>query len=167
MALSMTYSLSQQPNKSQVSQLWAWVNAHTQAYRKYKGTLRRFHHSKPTLAWSATQAYKPKEFTMFPHRVHSDFSHTHPNSLMLLPLDLLPHYGNKSMLIVYMNGVTYMFIQHNNVYLMSASRQNCNVSSHLLFLHRIVDVSKPAALHFLFDSKRVVIPFTSRKLCEF
>ena len=104
---------------------------------------------------------------MFPHRVHSDFSHTHPNSLMLLPLDLLPHYGNKSMLIVYMNGVTYMFIQHSNVYLMSASRQNCNVASHLLFRHRIVDVSKPAALRFLFDSKRVVIPFTSRKLCEF
>ena len=104
---------------------------------------------------------------MFPHRVHSDFSHTHPNSLMLLPLDLLPHYGNKSTLIVYKNGVTYVFIQHSNVYLMSALRQNCNVASHLLFLHRIVDVSKPAALRFLFDSKRVVIPFTSRKLCEF
>ena len=60
-----------------------------------------------------------------------------------------------------------MFIQHSNVYLMSASRQNCNAASHLLFLHRIVDVSKPAALRFLFDLKRVVIPFTSRKLCEF
>ena len=150
-----------------MSQLWAWVNAHTQAYRKYKGTLRRFPHSKPTLAWSATQAYKPTKFTMFPHRVHSDFSHTHTNSLMLLPLDLLPHYGNKFVLIVYKNGVTYMFIQHSNVYLMSALRQNCNVASHLLFRHRIVDVSKPAALRCLFDSKRVVIPFTSRKLCEF
>uniref|UniRef100_A0A2N9GUZ0 MHD domain-containing protein n=1 Tax=Fagus sylvatica TaxID=28930 RepID=A0A2N9GUZ0_FAGSY len=44
--------------------------------------------------------------------------------------------------VVYDNGVTYMFIQHNNVYLMSASRQNCNAASLLLFLHRIVDVFK-------------------------
>ena len=69
--------------------------------------------------------------------------------------------------VMYENGVTYMFIQHCNVYLMSASRQNCNAASHLLFLHRIVDVSKPAALRFVFDSKRVVIPFAARKLCEF
>ncbi|KAF9625675.1 hypothetical protein IFM89_025460 [Coptis chinensis] len=40
------------------------------------------------------------------------------------------------------NGVSYMFIQHNNVYLMTASRQNCNAASHLLFLHRVVDVFK-------------------------
>lgn len=39
------------------------------------------------------------------------------------------------------NGVTYLFIQHNNVYVMTASRQNCNAASLLLFLHRIVDVS--------------------------
>ncbi|XP_023924267.1 AP-1 complex subunit mu-2 [Quercus suber] len=44
--------------------------------------------------------------------------------------------------VMYENGVTYMFIQHSNVYLMSASRQNCNAASHLLFLHRIVDVFK-------------------------
>jgi AP-1 complex subunit mu len=37
-------------------------------------------------------------------------------------------------------GVTYMFIQHNNVFLLTASRQNCNASSILLFLHRVVDV---------------------------
>ncbi|KAA8542267.1 hypothetical protein F0562_023597 [Nyssa sinensis] len=42
----------------------------------------------------------------------------------------------------YDNGVTYMFIQHNNVYLMTASRQNCNAASLLLFLHRLVDVFK-------------------------
>ncbi|KAK9119788.1 hypothetical protein Scep_017881 [Stephania cephalantha] len=41
--------------------------------------------------------------------------------------------------VVYDNGVTYMFIQHNNVYLMTASRQNCNAASLLLFLHRLVD----------------------------
>lgn len=33
-----------------------------------------------------------------------------------------------------------MFIQHNNVYLMIASRQNCNAASLLLFLHRVIDV---------------------------
>lgn len=38
------------------------------------------------------------------------------------------------------NGVSYMFLQHNNVYLMAASRQNCNAASILFFLHRIVDV---------------------------
>lgn len=43
--------------------------------------------------------------------------------------------------VAYDSGVTYMFIQHNNVYLMIASRQNCNAASLLLFLHRIVDVS--------------------------
>ncbi|KAG5536952.1 hypothetical protein RHGRI_024398 [Rhododendron griersonianum] len=42
----------------------------------------------------------------------------------------------------YDNGVTYMFIQHSNVFLMTASRQNCNAASLLLFLHRIVDVFK-------------------------
>ncbi|KAK6249570.1 hypothetical protein SCA6_003575 [Theobroma cacao] len=44
--------------------------------------------------------------------------------------------------VVYDNGVTYLFIQHNNVYLLTASRQNCNAASLLLFLHRIVDVFK-------------------------
>lgn len=43
--------------------------------------------------------------------------------------------------VVYDNGVSYMFIQHNNVYLMTASRQNCNAASLLFFLHRVVDVS--------------------------
>uniref|UniRef100_A0A0E0FRU1 MHD domain-containing protein n=1 Tax=Oryza nivara TaxID=4536 RepID=A0A0E0FRU1_ORYNI len=40
-------------------------------------------------------------------------------------------------------GVTYMFIQHNNVFLLTASRQNCNAASILLFLHRVVDVRIP------------------------
>uniref|UniRef100_A0A0E0DUC2 MHD domain-containing protein n=1 Tax=Oryza meridionalis TaxID=40149 RepID=A0A0E0DUC2_9ORYZ len=39
-------------------------------------------------------------------------------------------------------GVSYMFIQHNNVFLLTASRQNCNAASILLFLHRVVDVFK-------------------------
>lgn len=37
--------------------------------------------------------------------------------------------------------MTYLFIQHNNVYVMTASRQNCNAASLFLFLHRVVDVS--------------------------
>nr|GME07866.1 AP-1 complex subunit mu-2-like [Ipomoea batatas] len=36
----------------------------------------------------------------------------------------------------------YVFIQHKNIYLLTASRQNCNAASLLLFLHRIVDVFK-------------------------
>lgn len=43
--------------------------------------------------------------------------------------------------VVHDNGVSYLFLQHNNVYLMAASRQNCNAGSILFFLHRIVDVS--------------------------
>jgi hypothetical protein len=42
--------------------------------------------------------------------------------------------------VVYDNGVSYMFIQHSNVYLMAASRQNCNAASLISFLHRVVDV---------------------------
>ncbi|KAM1295404.1 hypothetical protein ACFX2H_015216 [Malus domestica] len=44
--------------------------------------------------------------------------------------------------VVYDNGVSYMFVQHNNIYLMIASRQNCNAASLLLFLHRVIDVFK-------------------------
>ncbi|CAI6002033.1 unnamed protein product [Closterium sp. NIES-65] len=40
------------------------------------------------------------------------------------------------------NGVTYLFIQHNNVYLMIATRQNANAASLLLFLHKAVEVFK-------------------------
>ncbi|CAN0929436.1 AP-1 complex subunit mu-2 [Linum grandiflorum] len=44
--------------------------------------------------------------------------------------------------VVYDNGVSYMFIQHSNIYLMTAARQNCNAASLLSFLHRVVDVFK-------------------------
>jgi len=43
-------------------------------------------------------------------------------------------------------GVTYMFIQHSNVFLLTAARQNCNAASILLFLHRVVDVRALASL---------------------
>ena len=45
--------------------------------------------------------------------------------------------------VAYDNGVTYMFVQHSNIYLMIASRQNCNAASLISFLHRVVDVSFP------------------------
>lgn len=35
-----------------------------------------------------------------------------------------------------------MFIQHKNVYLLAASRQNCNAASILFFLHLAVNVSR-------------------------
>eukprot|EP00246_Nothoceros_aenigmaticus_P003574 TRINITY_DN14752_c0_g1_i1.p1 TRINITY_DN14752_c0_g1~~TRINITY_DN14752_c0_g1_i1.p1 ORF type:complete len:469 (-),score=84.44 TRINITY_DN14752_c0_g1_i1:285-1571(-) len=44
--------------------------------------------------------------------------------------------------VVQDDGVTYLFIQYNNVYIMTASKQNCNACSLLLFLHRVVDVFK-------------------------
>ncbi|KAJ6725669.1 AP COMPLEX SUBUNIT MU [Salix purpurea] len=44
--------------------------------------------------------------------------------------------------VVYDNGVSYMFIQHSNVYLMAASRQNCNAASLISFLHSVVNVFK-------------------------
>lgn len=43
--------------------------------------------------------------------------------------------------VVVDDGVSYMFIQYNNVYVLTAARQNCNAASMLLFLHRVVDVS--------------------------
>ncbi|KAG6470738.1 hypothetical protein ZIOFF_071815 [Zingiber officinale] len=44
--------------------------------------------------------------------------------------------------VVFDGGISYTFIQHNNVFLMTAARQNCNAASILLFLHRVVDVFK-------------------------
>ncbi|CAL1390528.1 unnamed protein product [Linum trigynum] len=44
--------------------------------------------------------------------------------------------------VVYEDGTTYMFIQHNNIYLLVATKHNCNAASLLLFLHRTVQVFK-------------------------
>ncbi|KAG6386552.1 hypothetical protein SASPL_151718 [Salvia splendens] len=44
--------------------------------------------------------------------------------------------------ICYDNGVSYVFIQHSNVYILAASRQNSNAATLLVFLHRVVDVLK-------------------------
>ncbi|XP_071723682.1 AP-1 complex subunit mu-2-like [Rutidosis leptorrhynchoides] len=56
--------------------------------------------------------------------------------------------------IVFDNGVTYLFIQHNNLYLVVASTQNCNAASLLLFLHRIVHVFKHYFKEFQEESLR-------------
>lgn len=61
---------------------------------------------------------------------------------------------------MYDDGVTYMFIQHNNVYLMTASRQNCNAASIFLFLHRVVDVSAYSGLFNLHNEEAVLILVT-------
>ncbi|GAY47328.1 hypothetical protein CUMW_103730 [Citrus unshiu] len=87
---------------------------------------------------SAIQA--ERFFTKFIEKEVSD-------SPLSLPLPLsfsLSLYGDPQSQnpVVFDNGVTYMFIQHNNVYLMAASRQNCNAASILLFLHRVADVFK-------------------------
>ncbi|KAJ0938693.1 putative Longin-like domain superfamily protein [Helianthus annuus] len=39
--------------------------------------------------------------------------------------------------VVFDNGVSHIFIRHNNVYLMAVSRQNCNVASLIAFLHKL------------------------------
>ncbi|MCO5586283.1 hypothetical protein L7F22_040222 [Adiantum nelumboides] len=44
--------------------------------------------------------------------------------------------------VVFDDGVTYLFVQYNNVYVLTAARQNCNAASMLLFLHRVIDVFK-------------------------
>ncbi|KAK4763679.1 hypothetical protein SAY87_013117 [Trapa incisa] len=44
--------------------------------------------------------------------------------------------------VVYDKGVAYLFIQHNNLYLTAAAKQNCNAARLLFFLHRVVDVFK-------------------------
>ena len=44
--------------------------------------------------------------------------------------------------MIYDEGVTYTYVQHNNLYLLAMSKTNVNAVSVLLFLHRLVDVFK-------------------------
>ena len=41
-----------------------------------------------------------------------------------------------------MEGITYVWTQHSNLYLLAMTRSNINASSVVLFLHRLVDVFK-------------------------
>lgn len=71
---------------------------------------------------------------------------------------------------MYDSGVTYMFVQHNNVYLMAASRQNCNAASILLFLHRVIEVplcSLENLIYFKCYSCLMLFLFINLVLCRY
>eukprot|EP00882_Tetradesmus_deserticola_P004716 GHRQ01004970.1.p1 GENE.GHRQ01004970.1~~GHRQ01004970.1.p1 ORF type:complete len:426 (+),score=192.60 GHRQ01004970.1:97-1374(+) len=44
--------------------------------------------------------------------------------------------------ILHDDGVTYIYLQHSNVYLLAVTRQNVNATAVVVFLHRLVDVFK-------------------------
>lgn len=44
--------------------------------------------------------------------------------------------------IIHEDGITYSYVQYNNVYMLALSRTNANAMSTLYFLHRLVDVFK-------------------------
>jgi AP-1 complex subunit mu len=44
--------------------------------------------------------------------------------------------------ILHDEGVTYIYLQHSNVYLLAVTRQNVNATAVMVFLHRLVDVFK-------------------------
>jgi len=44
--------------------------------------------------------------------------------------------------VLHDEGVTYVYLQHSNVYLLAVTRENVNAASVLVFLHRLVDVFK-------------------------
>jgi AP-1 complex subunit mu len=44
--------------------------------------------------------------------------------------------------VLHDEGVTYIYLQHSNVYLLAVTRQNVNATAVMVFLHRLVDVFK-------------------------
>ncbi|KAF6250703.1 Mu1-adaptin [Scenedesmus sp. NREL 46B-D3] len=44
--------------------------------------------------------------------------------------------------VLHDDGVTYIYLQHSNVYLLAVTRQNVNATAVMVFLHRLVDVFK-------------------------
>ena len=44
--------------------------------------------------------------------------------------------------VMHDDGVTYIYLQHTNVYLLAVTRENVNATAVVLFLHRLVDVFK-------------------------
>eukprot|EP00210_Caulerpa_lentillifera_P005228 g4995.t1 len=44
--------------------------------------------------------------------------------------------------VIYDEGITYVWVQHANLYLLAMTRTNLNAASIVLFLHRLVDVFK-------------------------
>lgn len=50
--------------------------------------------------------------------------------------------GGKLSPVLHDDGVTYVYLQHANLYLLAVTRTNVNAASIMLFLHRLVDVFK-------------------------
>ena len=38
------------------------------------------------------------------------------------------------------DGISYVYIQHNNIYILAVTRKNSNVAAILVFLERVVEV---------------------------
>lgn len=47
------------------------------------------------------------------------------------------------------NGVSYVYIQHNNIYVVAITRKNSNVMTILVYLEKLVQVSGPIDFLFL------------------
>lgn len=56
----------------------------------------------------------------------------------MMTVDIL----SKSKCLSNASGITYVWVQHSNLYLLAMTRSNANASSIVLFLHRLVDVFK-------------------------
>eukprot|EP00891_Asterochloris_glomerata_P007409 jgi/Astpho2/7409/fgenesh1_pm.00114_%23_15_t len=44
--------------------------------------------------------------------------------------------------VIYDDGISYIYVQYSNLYLLAVARNNCNVASMLLFLHKLREVFK-------------------------
>jgi len=44
--------------------------------------------------------------------------------------------------ILHDEGVTYIYLQHSNVYLLAVTRQNVNATAVVVFLHRLIEMFK-------------------------
>jgi AP-1 complex subunit mu len=44
--------------------------------------------------------------------------------------------------VLHDEGVTYLYLQHANVYLLAVTRQNVNAAAVVVFLHRLIEVFK-------------------------
>jgi len=44
--------------------------------------------------------------------------------------------------VLHDEGVTYIYLQHSNVYLLAVTRQNVNATAVMVFLHRLVEMFK-------------------------
>lgn len=56
--------------------------------------------------------------------------------------------------VMHDDGVTYIYLQISNLYLLAVTRSNVNVASVLVFLHRLVDVFKHYFQQFEEESLR-------------